>query len=787
MDQDEGRVTYSMSGRRRDPMNTRGGGTYDNSSMGLQGDGDNAGDIQSYLRDFIRLYRKDGGNARMYWEQLKDNVHLGRNYIEVDMRDIATFNPQCGELLTKDPNKWLPVFEEAAREVAKSQAMFGTLDSHDVQVQLVWDTKTPYQIRDIPTLTMGSLCTVPGITVKCSETKQKVVRAVLQCSSCFSEIHQTVPPNAGFPQTPPTCQASGAKSGSGGCRPNPYIVRPDKCEYINVQYLKLQELPESVPTGELPRHIEVQLDRELVGKVNPGQRLVIVGINSIFRDQEKGTKGRQAVGIRRRYVKGVGLMVMGSGGVAASVNSNFSSLRPTGTLLWDVKEEKLFKELAQRPNLYEELSKSLAPSIFGHEDIKKACVCQLFGGTRKMLTDGGRLRGDMNLLLIGDPSTAKSQLLKAVYNVTPIGVYTSGKGSSAAGLTAAVSREQGRGGKGGFYLEGGSMVLADGGIVCIDEFDKMRDSDTVAIHEAMEQQTISVAKAGLATVLNSRTSVLAAANPTMGCYDPLKSNEEQMNFKSTIMSRFDLIFKVLDPADRERDMKIASHVVGLHKSGSRFSDTGHSGQGNSALASLPAPRVGAQQATTQTGKSDVSVSVEVLKSYIAYARAQVVTKLDGGAEEHLKDYYVQTRKAANEVQKDEDSSVIRITVRQLESLVRLTESLAKMRLQKQATSEDAKEAIRLYNVATVQAIQSGVVDASLSGGQEKDILELEEKIERKLPLGTQIRTMDLVRTLQAQGHDEAIIERTMLVMSKRGVLQYMSHKRYVTRKSTVLG
>merc|ERR1711957_937842 len=211
--------------------------------------------------------------------------------------------------------------------------------------------------------------------------------------------------------------------------------------------------------------------------------------------------------------------------------------------------------------LYKKLTKSIASAIYGHEDIKKAICCLMFGGSPKKLPDGMRLRGDINVLLLGDPSVAKSQFLKFTERVAPICVYTSGKGASAAGLTAAVirdpiTRE--------FQLEGGAMVLADGGVVCIDEFDKMKAQDRVAIHEAMEQQTISIAKAGITTILNSRTSVLAAANPLFGRYDDLKHASEQIDFQSSILSRFDTIFIVRDHRKEDLDKKIANHVVNLH-------------------------------------------------------------------------------------------------------------------------------------------------------------------------------------------------------------------------------
>ena len=211
--------------------------------------------------------------------------------------------------------------------------------------------------------------------------------------------------------------------------------------------------------------------------------------------------------------------------------------------------------------MYDKITKSIAPSIFGHPDIKKMVAALLFGGIPKKLPDGMKLRGDINLLLLGDPSVAKSQFLKFVDRIAPISVYTSGKGSSAAGLTASVIKDAA---SGEFQLEGGAMVLADGGVVCIDEFDKMRPQDRVAIHEAMEQQTISIAKAGITTTLNSRTSVIAAANPLYGRYDDLKHAAEQIDFQSSILSRFDAIFIVKDIREDALDKAIASHVLNLH-------------------------------------------------------------------------------------------------------------------------------------------------------------------------------------------------------------------------------
>merc|ERR1711981_927877 len=275
--------------------------------------------------------------------------------------------------------------------------------------------------------------------------------------------------------------------------------------------------------------------------------------------------------------------------------------RTSQDLRFSPEEEEEFRRLAAKPDIHDVIAKSIAPSIFGSEDIKKAIGCLLFGGSRKILPDGLTRRGDINVLLLGDPGTAKSQLLKFVERVAPIAVYTSGKGSSAAGLTASVTRDPV---SRIFVVEGGAMVLADGGVVCIDEFDKMREDDRVAIHEAMEQQTISIAKAGITTTLNSRCSVLAAANSIFGRWDDTKA-EENIDFMPTILSRFDTIFIVKDEHDESRDMTLAKHVMQVHMNAA--ADTAAEGE----------------------------LSLAFLKKYIAYCRSRCGPRLERAAAEKL--------------------------------------------------------------------------------------------------------------------------------------------------------
>merc|ERR1719209_170453 len=307
------------------------------------------------------------------------------------------------------------------------------------------------------------------------------------------------------------------------------------------------------------------------------------------------------------YIRVVGLAIDTEGAGRSSSNTVVTA-----------EEEESFRMLAQKPDVYETIAKSIAPSIFGSEDIKKSIAVMLFGGSRKKLPDGLTRRGDVNMLLLGDPGTAKSQLLKFVERVSPVSVYTSGKGSSAAGLTASVNRDPATR---NFVVEAGAMVLADGGVVCIDEFDKMREDDRVAIHEAMEQQTISIAKAGITTTLNSRCSILAAANSVYGRWDDTKG-EENIDFMPTILSRFDTIFIVKDEHDEERDLTLAKHVMGIHVNAAA----------NKAV--------------------EGELSLAFLKKYISYVRSRCGPRLSEEAGEKLKNRYVLMRNSSREVEEE---------------------------------------------------------------------------------------------------------------------------------------
>lgn len=583
---------------------------------------------------------------------------------------------------------------------------------------------------------VSHLVRIPGIVIGASTLSSKATALHIQCRNC--QHSQNIAVTGGFAGVtlPRTCaRTTQPGEDSAKCPLDPYFVVHEKCQFIDQQVIKLQEAPDDVPVGELPRHIHISADRYLTNRVVPGSRCTVMGVFSTYQNKNKGSQGA-AVAIRTPYLRAVG------------IQTDVDHTAKGGAHFTD-DEEQEFLEMSRRPDLYERFAECIAPSIYGNQDIKKAITCLLMGGSKKILPDGMRLRGDINVLLLGDPGTAKSQLLKFVEKATPIAIYTSGKGSSAAGLTASVQRDQN---SREFYLEGGAMVLADGGVVCIDEFDKMRDEDRVAIHEAMEQQTISIAKAGITTILNARTSVLAAANPIFGRYDDMKSPGENIDFQTTILSRFDLIFIVRDEHDRARDERIAKHVMGIHMGG---------------------------QGQTDSETPAVTIPVDKMKRYISYCKSRCAPRLSPEAAEKLSSHFVSIRKQVARAEADANQrSSIPITVRQLESLVRITEALAKLTLSPIATEQHVDEAIRLFLGSTMDAVlhQGGdaASGAGLSGNRElmEEIAKVEDEIRRRLPIGWSATVKQLRQDfVDKKGYSEQSLNRAIWALQKRESVQ----------------
>ncbi|KAJ8480570.1 hypothetical protein OPV22_024297 [Ensete ventricosum] len=723
---DEGAVFYSDQAQF-----PRGGGDPDQGSITRH-------TALRKFKEFIRGFNGEKGDFP-YRESL---VH-SPDHLTVAMEDIDAFDAVLSDKIRKFPADFLPLFETAASEVlaslrSKVAGETGEMEepiTGEVQVFLS-SKESSVSMRSIGAEFMSRLVKISGIAIAASRVKAKATYVTLMCKNCKSI--KTVPcrPGLGGAIVPRSCDHV-PQAGEEPCPLDPWIVAPDKSKYVDLQTLKLQENPEDVPTGELPRNILLSIDRHLVQTIVPGTRLTVMGIYSIY---QASASQKGAIGVKQPYIRVVGL----------EQTRETNSLGPSTFAL---DEELEFKEFAQRPDAYAKLCSMIGPSIYGHADVKKALACLLFGGSKKRLPDGVRLRGDIHVLLLGDPSTAKSQFLKFVEKTAPVAVYTSGKGSSAAGLTASVIRESS---SREFYLEGGAMVLADGGVVCIDEFDKMRPEDRVAIHEAMEQQTISIAKAGITTVLNSRTSVLAAANPPSGRYDDLKTAQDNIDLQTTILSRFDLIFIVKDIREYDQDKKIASHIIKVHASGAAASKSTNATEGENWL-----------------------------KRYIEYCRVTCHPRLSEKAAEMLQNKYVEIRQRmrqqANETGK---AAAVPITVRQLEAIIRLSESLAKMRLTSVATQEHVEEAFRLFNVSTMDAARSGINEhLNLTPEIANEIKQAESQIKRRMGIGSHISERRLIDELARMGMNESIVRRALLIMHQRDEVEYKRERHVIVRKA----
>ncbi|CAK7892233.1 minichromosome maintenance protein 5 [[Candida] anglica] len=705
-------------------------------------------EIIKVFRNFILEFRLN--TQFIYRDQLRENLLIKNYFLKVNTEHLIGFNEELNKKLSDDPTEMIPLFESAISQIAKRIAYLSNEEVPDnfPNCQLIlYSNASKTSIRDLDSDHISKIVRVSGIIISASVLSSRATQVQLLCRNCKHTMKLSVNSGFGMLNLPNKCQGThNIEDTSAGnkCPADPYTIVHDKSTFVDQQVMKLQESPDMVPVGEMPRHIMLQADRYMTNQVVPGIRVTLVGIYSIYQSKQKGANGNAgAVAIRNPYLKILGIQT--------DVDNTIGG----EGLTFSEEEEEEFLKLSRLPNLYEVFSRSIAPSIYGNEDIKKAITCLLMGGSKKILPDGMRLRGDINVLLLGDPGTAKSQLLKFVEKISPISVYTSGKGSSAAGLTASVQRDpQTR----DFYLEGGAMVLADGGVVCIDEFDKMRDEDRVAIHEAMEQQTISIAKAGITTILNSRTSVLAAANPVFGRYDDLKSPGENIDFQSTILSRFDMIFIVKDEHNEARDMTIAKHVLNIH-----------AGNTNN------------NQDQNQEGE----IPIDTMKRYIQYVKLKCAPRLSPDASERLSSHFVSIRRRLqiNEADMNERSS-IPITVRQLEAIIRITESLAKISLSPVATADHVEEAIRLFTASTMDAVDQGVSSGGLitTGELNMEIKKVEQELRRRLPIGWSTAYKTLRREIVDSGKASAgALDKALYIMERHEVIKFRHQRQNVLR------
>jgi replicative DNA helicase Mcm len=575
-------------------------------------------DPQQHFQEFFKREK--------YRQRISQLAISGKGSLTIDFEELYGFDKELSELLLSKPEEYLQHAGKGAYEQLRIEDAEYAEKIEKIIIRVV-KLLGKEVLRKLGSRQMSKLVMIEGIVVRATPVRPMVLQAAFKCKRCGTINH--VEQTGQFLKAPTICQAPDCG------RDGPFEFSQEESTFIDSQDLRLQEKPEDLPPGQLPRTLAVKLiGDEIVDVARPGDHVAVVGIVRAFAPSLMG------MGKLRTFI------------LQLDANSIEVLGKEPETSPPTPEEEAKMIELSKDPLVHQKIISSIAPSIFGLAHIKEAIMYLLFGGVSKSLPDVN-VRGEMNALLIGDPGTAKSQLLQYVSRIAPRGLYTSGRGTTAAGLTAAVVREKG----GSMSLEAGALVLADKGIACIDEMDKMRPEDRVAIHEAMEQHTVSVAKGGIVATLNARTAVLAAANPSLGRYEPNRTVAENISLPVTILSRFDLIFVLRDVPNKESDAKMSRHILEIHRRG--------------------------------ISPVESQVDVELLRKYVSYAKT-VKPELSMDALNKLSDFYLAMRSAS-----ESEGSPVAITARQLESLVRIAEARARVALRKEVTAEDADAAIAI--------------------------------------------------------------------------------------------
>jgi len=643
------------------------------------------------MRELQRSYVEfldDSDRDGVYDKLVREMIENKGTRLVVSINDLRSANKERAMALLDKSFEEVGAFQRALKEFVGSIDATYAKETEDFFVGFEGSFGAKHVTpRTLTSRNLGNLVCLEGIVTKCSLVRPKVVKSVHFCPATGKTMERQYSDLTSFDAYPSTA-AYPTQDEDG----NPLQTEFGLSKYKDHQTLTVQEMPEKAPAGQLPRSVDIIADNDLVDLCKPGDRVQIVGSYRAMPGKQGG------------YTNGTFRTLLISNNV--SLLSKEVTPNITGE---DVQKCKKFSK--QKGDVFEILSKSLAPSIHGHEYIKKALLCMLLGGVEKNLPNGTRLRGDINVLLIGDPSVAKSQLLRYVLHTAPRAIATTGRGSSGVGLTAAVTTDQETGDR---RLEAGAMVLADRGIVCIDEFDKMTDMDRTAIHEVMEQGRVTISKAGIHARLNARCSVLAAANPVYGRYNPYKTPMENIGLQDSLLSRFDCLFIMLDTIDVDSDRKIADHVVRMHRYRSpqeqdgqvlaiaadadvlTTRDLSEGGEGAGQDGDTPIyEKYDALLHGNSRKKTDKIVSVQFMKKYIHIAKC-IKPVLTEEASAMLADEYANLR--AN----DFEQGVARtqpVTARALETLIRLATAHAKARLSKLVEEVDAETAIELVQFA----------------------------------------------------------------------------------------
>ncbi|HJH26362.1 MAG TPA: AAA family ATPase [Methanophagales archaeon] len=678
--------------------------------------------------------RWEGFLKRYCWNELIEmsNSYPEKRSLFVKFADMDTYDPNLADMLLEEPDVTIASATQALREMDIPTGV--TLEEANLRI-----IKLPrkLKIRDIRSGDIGKLAGIEGLVTKATEVRPRVVEAVFECPFCghIFSVEQT---GGRQFKEPRECEGCDRKV-------QHFKLLVDRCKFANTQKIRLQESPEELRGGELPQAIDVNLEDDISGEIAPGDRIIVTGI---LRSYQRTTQFGKTP-FFDIYLDGNSLEVM---------EEAFEEIQITE------EDERKIMELKNQPDVYEKLIRSIAPSIYGCKEIKEAMILQLFAGIPKELPDETRVRGDIHVLLVGDPGVAKSQLLNYQVKLAPRGLYTGGKSSTSAGLTAAAVRDEF--GDGRWTLEAGALVLADKGIAAVDEIDKMKKEDRDALHEAMEQQTVSIAKAGIVARLNSRCALLAAANPVGGRFDRYETISKQINMPPTLLSRFDLIYTMMDRPNEEMDTKTAKHIIETHYAGeilARVKNIGKVEEGEK------------EHFGEAMRMMEPAVQSDLLRKYVAWSKRNVFPVMSDEARKKFLEFYIGLRRLGY----DDEEAPVPVTARQLEALIRLGEAKARTRMSNKVTVEDAESVIEVVNYCLKHVFTDPETDKLdvdwINAGTTKTRRDRARSIkaiitELEAEHGDEVPIEDVLDIAEEEGMDRDKAEEVIEAMKRDGLL-----------------
>ncbi|MBI4139971.1 minichromosome maintenance protein MCM [Candidatus Woesearchaeota archaeon] len=644
--------------------------------------------------------------SKHYYSEILEQVRKGEKFLAIDFRELLKFNVELADDLLEQPEQSLKA-AQIALEQYEEQAKGIVLRFKNIP------TTSKVQIRDVRSKHLNKLISAEGIVKQKSDVRPQVTAAAFECPSCGNRI-TVLQLDTKFKE-PFRCTCG---------RKGKFLLLSK--QLVDAQGIVLEEIPEQLDGGAQPKRINVFLQNDLVSPIterrtNPGSKMRVNGII------------KEVPIISKSGVQSTRFDLLLEANSIEPIKEDYSDIIITD------EQKKEITELSKDENLNERLVKSIAPNIYGHDEIKEALILQLLGGVKKVADYGPSTRGDIHILLVGDPGAGKSQLLKRISKVAPKARFISGKGVSGAGLTASVVKDEFLG---GWSLEAGALVLANKGVCCIDELDKMSKDDTAAMHEALEGQTITISKANVQATLRAETTVLAAANPKLGRFDTHDPVAPQIALPPTLINRFDLIFPIKDIPDKDKDEKTAEFILSLH-----------------------------QKTTKERGSTDIDT--QLLRRYIAYARQNCNPVLTDGAVDEIQKYYLSMR-ASGSVGSVKS---VPISARQLEALVRLSEAATKLRLSEKVQRKDAKTAIKLVDYCLKQVAfdeETGKIDidkltTGISASQRSKIVIVKEVIaDLENKLGKTIPLEDVMMSAEERGVKRGECEEIIQKLKRMG-------------------